>query len=275
MSRVISWFSAGAASAVNTKLGIAKYGERLVIAYTDPGSEHADNPRFLADCERWFGRKVEHLRSKKYRDTWQVWEERRFIVSPKGALCTTELKKIPRYEFQQPDDIQLFGYTIEERDRVERFREQNPDVILEALLVEHGLTKADCLAIVERAGIELPMMYRLGFNNNNCVGCPKGGMGYWNKIRLHFPPVFTRMAKLQRDLGVYFFSEEDGTPIYLDELNPNRGSDKEPSIDCSLLCAIAEQKIEGINSRINTKKNEGAVNNTEKRIADKYAEKRI
>ena len=25
-------------------------------------------------------------------------------------------------------------------------------------------------------GIEIPVMYRLGYNNNNCVGCVKGGI---------------------------------------------------------------------------------------------------
>ncbi len=55
--------------------------------------------------------------------------------------------------------------------------------------------------MIERAGIELPAMYKLGYRNNNCIGCPKGGMGYWNKIRVDFPEVFERMAALQRELG--------------------------------------------------------------------------
>lgn len=30
-------------------------------------------------------------------------------------------------------------------------------------------------------------MYDLGYANNNCIGCVKGGIGYWNKIRIDFP----------------------------------------------------------------------------------------
>ena len=32
-------------------------------------------------------------------------------------------------------------------------------------------------------------MYDLGYPNNNCIGCIKGGMGYWNRIRKDFPDI--------------------------------------------------------------------------------------
>jgi hypothetical protein len=237
--RVVCWFSAGAASAVATSLTLAEHPDAVVV-YTDPGSEHPDNERFLADAEAWFDHPIVRLRSEKYRDTWQVWEERRFLVGPTGALCTVELKKRLRFAFQRPDDVQVFGYTAKEKDRADRFREQNPGVDLRTPLIERGLDKADCLGILDRAGIELPAMYRLGYRNNNCIGCPKGGIGYWNKIRRDFPDVFARMALLERDIGHSIQKDDDG-PVWLDELDPNRGSHAdEPDIDCSLLCVLAE-----------------------------------
>jgi hypothetical protein len=48
MSRTVCWFSAGAPSAVAAKLALAGKGE-VIIAYTDPGSEHPDNHRFMAE----------------------------------------------------------------------------------------------------------------------------------------------------------------------------------------------------------------------------------
>lgn len=242
--RVVVWFSCGAASAVAAKLTLAKYGrERVTLAYTDPGSEHPDSARFMADCVRWFNHPIETLRNAKYRDTWQVWEERRFLVGPRGALCTGELKKSPRFAFQRPDDIQVFGYTADEQDRADQFREQNFEVILKTPLIDAGLSKADCLAMIDRAGIELPLMYRLGYENNNCIGCPKGGMGYWNKIRRDFPDVFARMAKLEREIG-HSVSKDNNGPVWLDELDPARGKFyDEPKIECSLLCAAAEREM--------------------------------
>jgi hypothetical protein len=199
----------------------------------------------VADCEDWFGYPVVRLKSDRYTDTWDVWEKRRFLVGPAGALCTTELKKMVRYGFERPSDIQAFGYTSEETHRAARFEEQNPGVALWCPLVEHGLNKRDCLAIVERSGIALPAMYLLGYQNNNCIGCPKGGMGYWNQIRKDFPDVFARMARLERELKHSILKDKNG-PLWLDELDPNRGRFKdEPMPECSLICASAEDYIDG------------------------------
>ena len=68
MSRVVCWFSCGAASAVATKLAIAENAGRdeLVIAYTGVINEHPDNQRFLKDCERWFGKQILILTNRKY-----------------------------------------------------------------------------------------------------------------------------------------------------------------------------------------------------------------
>jgi len=242
--RTLVWFSAGAASAVAAKLTLSSTETEVVIAYTDPGSEHPDNARFINECETWFQHPVVRLRSDKYLDTWHVWEKRRFIVSAFGAPCTTELKKRVRYAFERPTDRQVFGYTSEEKHRADRFREQNPGVDLITPLIDHGLTKSDCLAMIARAGIELPIMYALGYQNNNCIGCPKGGMGYWNKIRRDFPDTFQRMATLERDIGASVL-RSNGQSLFLDELDPQRGNHAdEPSFECSLLCTIAEQTYE-------------------------------
>ena len=75
-------------------------------------------------------------------------------------------------------------------------------------------------------------MYDLGFPNNNCVGCIKGGMGYWNKIREEFPEVFAARAALERKVGG---SCINGT--YLDELDPEAGRDCEIIVpECGAMC---------------------------------------
>jgi 3'-phosphoadenosine 5'-phosphosulfate sulfotransferase (PAPS reductase)/FAD synthetase len=250
MTRVVCRFSCGAASAVATKLALAKYGhEPVVITYSDTGSEHPDNKRFLADCAKWFDHEITIVKSEKYTDTWNVWERERFITSRKGAPCTGALKREPHFPFERPTDIMVFGYTADKNDRkrAENLRKQNFERVIETPLIEYGMTKADCLGLLERAGIELPDMYKLGFQNNNCIGCPKGGMGYWNMIRKHFPEQFERMAALQRHLGPgsFFFREEDDTRFGLDTLHPDRGNiHTEPNVECSVMCHTAEADIE-------------------------------
>ena len=77
-------------------------------------------------------------------------------------------------------------------------------------------------------------MYDMGYPNNNCIGCVKGGMGYWNKIRKDFPEVFERRAKQERMIG---HSCIKGT--FLDELDPNRGNiNTEIMEDCGITCQL-------------------------------------
>lgn len=241
MGRIVCRFSCGAASAVATKMMLDEYGHnRVVITYSDPGSEHPDNGRFLRDCEKWFGAEVQILKNPEYRDTWHVFEKERFLVGQNGAKCTGLLKRAPTYDFMQAGDILVFGYTAEEKGRADRFRTENFEQPLLTPLIDAGLTKADCLAILHNVEIELPAMYRMGYRNNNCIGCVKGGMGYWNKIRVDFPDTYERMAALQRGLGPgSFFWRDRKTKerISLDMLEPGRGNYKaEPDIECSLMC---------------------------------------
>ena len=90
VTRTVVWVSAGAASAVAAKLALAQ--GPAVLAYTDPGSEHPDNARFLDDLEGWYGQEIVRLHSEQYKDTWDVWEKTRFLVGAAGARCTAELK---------------------------------------------------------------------------------------------------------------------------------------------------------------------------------------
>lgn len=95
MSRVVCWWSAGAASTIAAKLTLAKNPSALVV-YCETGSEHPDNERFLTDCETWLGRVIVRLRSEAYENIWEVFEKTRYLVGPSGARCTTELKKRDR-----------------------------------------------------------------------------------------------------------------------------------------------------------------------------------
>ena len=247
--RIVCWFSCGAASAVATKLALKKYaGQEIVIVNEDTGSEHPDNERFKAECEEWFGQEVITIRSDRYKNIWEVFEDTRYLVGPSGARCTGELKRKPAEDFLNHfRDVETFGYTIEERHRMDRFREQNPERMIECPLIDEGFDKADCLGFLERVGIELPAMYKLGFRNNNCIGCVKGGAGYWNKIRKHFPEIFERMAKQERELNVAICkTTKDGvqTRVFLDELPADAGNlSQEPSISCGLFCMSSADSL--------------------------------
>lgn len=239
--RVVIWFSCGAASAVAAKLALDQTSDReVVIAYIDTAAEHPDNARFLADCERWYGREIVTLRNPEFADTWAVWEKRRYIAGIAGAPCTLELKKAVRERFERPDDVQVFGFDSTERERAERFQANQPEVRMWCPLIDANMPKALCFFRLQEAGIALPAMYLLGYTNNNCIGCPKGNAGYWNKIRRDFPETFARMAKLEGELGAKICQATINGKrqrVSLVDLPPTAGRHSdEPPISCGLLC---------------------------------------
>jgi hypothetical protein len=244
--RIVCWFSCGVTSAAATKITLDTYPAADVrIVYCDTHSEHPDNERFRRECEKWFGHPIEVIGSEEYRDTWDVWERTRWLVGPAGARCTTELKKVLRNAYQRPDDQQVFGFDASEKRRIERFRANNPEVDLLTPLYDAGIDKVDAGRMVMRAGIELPMMYRLGYRNNNCVGCVKGQSGYWNKIRVDFPETFERMARLEREIGAAICKTYAGDGkrkrVFLDELDPRSGNyGAEPELACGLSCGVQD-----------------------------------
>lgn len=239
--RLVCWFSCGAASAVATYFALVlskrkQQFDEIVIAYTEVQEEHPDNKRFLKECEAWFDEKITILKNLKYGGSIvNVFESLKYMGGNSYTPCTRLLKKDVRKEFEQPNDVQVFGYTAEEKNRLDRFIDSN-NIKVWAPLVDNGVTKSECLAILSSAGIKLPAMYELGYHNNNCIGCVRGGCGYWNKIRHDFPDVFKLRAEQSRRLGAKLCNYR-GKRIYLDELPEDAGHyPTEIMPECGIAC---------------------------------------
>jgi 3'-phosphoadenosine 5'-phosphosulfate sulfotransferase (PAPS reductase)/FAD synthetase len=234
---IVSWFSAGASSAVATKLAIEKYG-RIKIIYTHIEDQHEDTLRFIADCAKWFHNPIETLMSP-LKSVENACLQSAFVNSPHGAACTGKLKKRVRkeWELNNPGEhLYIWGFDLNEKDRAERVIESMPDYQHEFPLIDHKLTKSEVHGMIERVGIKRPAMYDLGYPNNNCIGCIKGGQGYWNKIRIDFPEVFKNRCEMERKIGGKIFKE-----FYLDELPEHSGRELKIIVpDCGLFCEILE-----------------------------------
>jgi len=247
VSRLLCQFSCGAASAVATKLVIAQNAGAvpLVVLNAYLENEHLDNRRFAADCERWFGVPLTVLRDTKYgANIITVFRTRGYMKGRHGAPCTTNLKRNLLKTVEQPGDVLVLGFDASEEDRFDDFQERYPDRPARAPLIESGLDKEDCKAMVQRAGIELPFMYRQGYDNANCIGCVKGGEGYFRAIREDYPEQFEELCKVQDELGEGSFLHRDRATdvrFSLRDLGdgPVRRNEKLPA--CSFFCELAEQ----------------------------------
>ncbi|MGI2905382.1 hypothetical protein [Tolypothrix sp. VBCCA 56010] len=244
-ARRVIQFSCGAASAVAAKLTISKDPSAVVVnAYV--AEEHEDNRRFLHDVERWLGVSIEVLRDEKYgASAYEVFRRAKYTKGMYGAPCSRALKRDLLEAWAKPDDIPVLGFTAEEEDRAERYLDAN-NGRAEFPLIDAGLTKADCLALIERAGIRPPVMYSLGYNNANCIGCVKGGAGYWNKIRRDFPERFEQMALIEDAIGPSAYlmrNRQSGVRIPLRQLDPKEGRHNVVVPECGFACAAAEEAM--------------------------------
>lgn len=230
----VCWISAGVSSFIAGYL--AKDVDRYI--YIDIENQHPDSMRFIKDCEKALGKEIEILQSQ-YHSVQNVISAFRFINGIYGAKCTEILKKRVRKEWEYKhmdyEITYVWGFDCTEKNRADRLVETMIEFHHEFPLIDRWLTKEDAHGMLATMGIKRPLMYDLGYKNNNCIGCVKGGMGYWNKIRVDFPEVFQRMAVLEREVG---HSCLNG--IYLDELEPDRGRiDDEVMEECSIMCHMA------------------------------------
>jgi hypothetical protein len=245
MRRTVIWFSCGAASAVAAKIAVEN-GDNVHVVYCDTlAEEHPDNRAFLKRIEEWIDHPIEIIRSTEYASISDVFERTRYMAGIKGARCTVEMKKIPRFQYQEPDDLHVFGLTADEGKRIVNFEANNPELSLWWNLREHNITKADCYMALTRAGVALPAMYSLGFKNSNCIGCVKATSAkYWANVRRYFPKVFALRAEQSRNLGVRL-TRLHGVRIFLDEL-PLDCTDLTPEedIECGPICLTSDASDE-------------------------------
>lgn len=240
----VCWLSAGVSSFIAGYL--AENVDEWI--YIDIADQHKDSMRFVKDCERVIGKEVKIIKSSEYFTVEECIRVFGGFRNPGNgfAPCTNWLKKRVRKQWEEEHkDCELtyvWGFDLKEKARADRTIEANPQANHEFPLIDKELSKEDCHAMLDNLGVKRPKMYDLGYPNNNCIGCIKGGMGYWNKIRVDFPEVFESRARLERLVGYSILKDSNGVPIYLDELEPDRGNmNLEVFPDCSIMCYLADK----------------------------------
>ena len=235
----VCWLSAGVSSLMAGYL--AKDVDLWI--YIDVEDQHPDTLRFLDDIENALNINIVHLKSNNYKNVEECVLAFAGFKNPYNSFapCTNYLKKRVRKEWEQAldDDTELtyvWGYDADEVKRAERLIEANPHAQHEFPLIDKCLNKEDVHGMFQQVfDFKRPVMYEKGYPNNNCVGCVKGGAGYWNMIRVDFPEVFAKRAKLERMVGHSILKD-----YYLDELPPDKGNiNMEIFPECSAMCFFA------------------------------------
>lgn len=229
--KIICWWSGGITSAVACKIAIERFGiENCQVIMIDTKNEDADTYRFKKDCEKWYGLPITSITAvgTKYENIQDVWLKKLSLNTATGAICSTELKRWVRENWQKHNeyDYQIFGYEFDKKEmnRALGMHKNNPVAKPIFPLLMMGYDKPKCLDIIENeAGIKVPNAYYYGFKNNNCLqtGCVQGGIGYWQLMRDIKPEVFNAMAEMEHTL-----TDLKGEPVTMLKDQSNEGKEK-------------------------------------------------
>lgn len=209
MKDIICWWSGGITSAVACYLSIEIFGiDRCLFLMIDTKNEHDDTYRFKKDCEKLYGKKIEVIDNfgENYSSIEDVWMKHLSLNVSYGAICSYQLKRVAREKWEKENKFkyQIFGFEFESKEfnRAMSLQMNHPKVNPIFPLLMYGYDKEKCIEFFNSKNIEIPLMYKLGFRNNNCfnTGCVQGGIGYWKKIQKEFPDKFNKMAKLEHTI---------------------------------------------------------------------------
>ena len=201
---IIGWWSGGVTSAVTCKAIIDIYGlDRCRFIFMDTLNEDNDTYRFQNDCQKWYGKEIETISAlgNKFQAIEEIWLHYKTLNSATGAICSSTLKRDLRLKWQKENEYthQAFGFDLDEPKRVKSMAMNHKIAKPIFPLWMLGLSKKDCIGILQDAEIDIPYAYKLGFQNNNCLKtmCIQGGIGYWQKVLKDMPDKFDRMAELE------------------------------------------------------------------------------
>jgi len=257
---VIAWWSGGADSAITCWFCLQWFGkENVRVIFIDTKNEDKDTYRFKADCERWLGVPIETISTDKWETIEEVWEHYLSLNVATGAICSTELKRVVRQNFQMKNaySYQAFGFDAKEINRARNMKRNYPDSNPIFPLIYQLIDKGESIKMLQKHGIEVPDSYKMGYSNNNCLetGCVKGGIGYWQKFRVDFPDRYYKMAMREhyytrlkgepvtickdqsKDGGLVFLLPNPDYP-HMKDLSMMKGRMPEPLMECNGFCSV-------------------------------------
>lgn len=275
---VIAWWSGGVTSAVACKLCLDWFGSDCVsLIFQDTKNESDDTYRFKLDCEKWYGKEIISISAipHKYSNIKEIWYKFLSLNTATGAICSTELKRAVRQEYQKNNQYshQAWGYDINEPSRALAMTLNYPETNAIHPLLLLAYTKKKCASIITAAGIELPEAYLKGYENNNCdkTGCIQGGIGYWQMKRDKEPEVFNEMATIEHDLTnmkgkpVTILKDQSGkkkgfVPVFLKphpdyphikDISMMKGRPPKPLMECNGFCGVDDLKKNKTENELN------------------------
>lgn len=154
------------------------------------------------------------------------------------TFCSNEWKQrvIMRYLRQQEvtNCKAWIGFTVDERDRYERAKNDTGWYQRTFPLYQMGLTRADCLLVIKEYGWPIPP-------SSACWMCPNMDDSEWLEMKLSYPDDFQKAIELQDEIQEWdaaVWLTHHRQPLAEIEFDPNGYSKKNGRHQCSMFCMI-------------------------------------
>lgn len=209
MNRVIVCLSGGKASAWCADWALRTFAkDRVILYFNDTKWEHPDLYRFLDDLEKFFDHPI--TVDADGRDPEQVFRDQFFLGNNRVPICSRILKAERLQAFYEDGDDLVFGIGPGEMHRAKRIVSVYQGVAtktgkfcrLKFPLIQEKVSNDDIDAFLVRAGIDQPLLYKLGFLHNNCSGgCVRMGKKAWVHLLKTLPEVYADRERLEDDMS--------------------------------------------------------------------------
>lgn len=207
--RIIVAFSGGLASAWCADWAVNNYPKEDVILYfNDTKWEHPDLYRFIKDMAAYLDKDIHD--DSNGMSPEELFYKKHAIANNRMPFCSRILKAERLQAFYRDGDIIVFGIGPDEAHRAHRIVGR-----YQALAAKTGKTpilsfplitaNVDLRVWIASIGIELPSLYKYGFEHNNCSGgCVRAGKKQWVKLYYDLPEVYAERERVEREVGLKF-----------------------------------------------------------------------
>jgi 3'-phosphoadenosine 5'-phosphosulfate sulfotransferase (PAPS reductase)/FAD synthetase len=252
---VIVAISGGKASAWCADWALKQYPKEMVILYfNDTKWEHADLYRFLNDLSEYFNHPITYDSDGRNPET--LFYDNNALANNRMPFCSRILKAERLQRFYKDGDTLVFGIGNDEPYRAKRLIDVYQTVAIKTNkypklrfpLISENVTKQQINEFLEIAGIQEPVLYRLGFLHNNCSGgCIRAGKKQWKLLYEKLPEVYMDRERVEREMREYtgkdisFFKDETleafRERIMRGELSSYYDTDDDKETECIGICS--------------------------------------
>lgn len=206
-NRHIVCLSGGVASAVVAKWVKENVEGEVVYYFNDVKWEHPDLYRFNSDLEKALGIKI--FPDTDGRTPEQVFYDSKMLGSNRTPLCSKILKAERLQKFVKSGDTLYFGIDEKEIHRAARITPIYERFGCKCVfpMIDHNISKEEAFQTIKDLGIELPQMYKDGFEHNNCSGgCVRAGQKQWRLLLRLYPDVYAERERVEREYNEWYQS---------------------------------------------------------------------